>query len=61
MRTFGLSLRQAISSFVSSALCEFDHLAEFVVPFPVEVLTPGCTVEDETAREAAMHIGIRMA
>ncbi len=58
---FGLSLRQAVSSFVGSALHEFDLLAEFVVLFPVKVLAPGRAVEDKAAREAAVHISVGIA
>ncbi len=57
-RTFSLSLRQVISSFVGSALCEFDLLTNFVVLFPMEVLAPGHAVEDEAARATMVHVGI---
>ncbi len=60
-RMSSLSLRQAISSFVGSTLCEFDLLAEVTVPFPVEILAPGRAVEDEMAPQAMMDVGIRVA
>ncbi len=57
---FGLSLRQAVSSFVGLALHEFDLLAELAVPFPVELLAPGQAVEDKMAPEAMVHIGYKL-
>ncbi len=49
------------SSFVSSALGELDLLTEVMVPFPMEILAPGHAVEDETAPETAVDIGVRIA
>ncbi len=40
---------------------EFDLLAEVAVPFPMEILAPGHAVEDKTAPETAVDIGIQIA
>ncbi len=58
---FSLSLRQAVSSFISSALREFDLLAKLAVPFPVMLLAPGRAVEDKVVPEATVHNGIQIA
>ncbi len=53
-----LSLRQAASSLVGSALGELDLLAKVTVPFPMKVLAPSRAVEDEAARETTVYVGI---